>query len=60
MRPQFHVSPVPGGWVVEAVWPSGVVERLIGLYVTEEAARNWIFQKSKSWLKDSAEPKDQL
>jgi hypothetical protein len=60
MRPQFDVCPVPGGWVVEAVWPSGVGERLIGLYVTEEAARNWISGKSEAWLKDFAEPKDQF
>ena len=39
------------GYVVDATWPGGEVEQLLGVYVRATAAQSWISEHGDGWLK---------
>jgi hypothetical protein len=41
------------GWIVEATWPNGQVDRIEG-FSSEAKAVKWIAEKSETWLGNNA------
>ena len=55
-RPTFTArrkTPPAVGWVVEATWPSGQVDKIEG-FSSEAKANRWIAEQSEIWLGDNA------
>lgn len=49
MELRFQTKQIPTGWVVEVEAPDGQREQLIGVYVSEESANDWIKKNGKNW-----------
>ena len=41
-------------WYVDAEWPDSTIERMVGPFVSNSEARDWMTHKSRKWL-DSKE-----
>jgi hypothetical protein len=52
VRPTFNVKALAtgAGYIIEAIWPDGGVERLVGLYRRPEDAARWVNQHGDSWI----------
>ena len=53
-RPMFKVRFLDdgSGYVIDAVWPNGNTEQLLGLYTAPLYAQQWVIEHSEAWLKD--------
>jgi hypothetical protein len=49
-RPIFNVKALEtgAGYIIEAIWPDGWIERLVGLY-TSPAAAKWVDERGDAW-----------
>lgn len=55
-RPTFTArkkTPPAIGWIVEATWPNGQVDKIEG-FSSEGKAVKWIAEQSETWLRSSA------
>jgi hypothetical protein len=42
-KPQFETRPHPeSGWIINAIWPDGEVEQLLGVFRSQTDAERWI------------------
>jgi hypothetical protein len=51
-RPTFNVKALKTGtgYVIEAVWPNGQTERVVGLHISPEHAAKWVNEHGASWI----------
>jgi hypothetical protein len=51
--PTFNVKAVKtgAGYIIEAIWPDGRAERLIGLYISPDDAAKWVNEHGDAWIK---------
>jgi hypothetical protein len=55
-RPTFTArrkTPPAIGWIIEATWPTGQVDKIEG-FSSEAKAVKWIAEQSETWLGNSA------
>lgn len=41
-QPTFQIRPNDDGYVIDATWPDGKSETLIGVFVSQFAAQQWL------------------
>jgi hypothetical protein len=51
-RPTFNVKALKtgAGSIIEAIWPDGRAERLVGLFINPEHAAKWVNEHGDSWI----------
>ena len=51
-RPIFNVKALEtgAGYIIEAIWPDGRIERLVGLYTSPAYAAKWVNEHGEAWI----------
>jgi hypothetical protein len=57
-KPLFSVraNGAQGGYVIDAVWPNGEAEQLVGIYRSTEDAARWVNERSDAWVRERMKP----
>lgn len=48
--PRFKIRPLEPYFVVNALWPDGSSEQLVGMFTSEEAAERWVTENASSYI----------
>jgi hypothetical protein len=53
-KPTFNVRPLDdrSGYVIEAHWPDGETEEIVGVYNAMEGAVRWLNEEAEFWIRD--------
>jgi hypothetical protein len=51
-RPIFNVKALEtgAGYIIEAIWPDGRIERMVGLYTSPAYAAKWVNEHGEAWI----------
>jgi hypothetical protein len=51
-RPIFNVKALEtgAGYIIEAIWPDGRIERLVDLYTSPAHAAKWVNEHGEAWI----------
>ncbi len=48
--PRFVIRLVDGEFVIDALWPDGSLEQLVGVFTSEEGAERWISENASMYV----------